>query len=57
MKKNYQMITVYEYLNLLDGKEIKLNEEEDKIRTNVEKYLLSIRRADTNARILETLLA
>ncbi len=58
MKSKYQMTTVCEYLKLLDEKSfVILNDEEQKIRSGVEKYLLSIRRANKNAQILEVLLA
>lgn len=58
MKNNeYQMITVYEYVKMLD-KDVKyLNNDAKEIKENVEKYLLKMRRAQTNAKLLEVLLA
>lgn len=57
MKNNYQMVTVKEYLSLLDNDVKYLDTDAQEIKANVEKYLLSIRRAQTNAKILESLLA
>ncbi len=57
MKKKYQMITVYEYLKMLDGDVEYLGSNEMEIRSSVNKYLLAMRRANTNAKILESLLA
>lgn len=58
MKNNeYQMITVCDYLNMLDNKVEYLDNDAKKLKANVEKYLLSMRRAQTNAKILEMLLA
>ena len=51
---NYEMTTVYNYVELLDNG---LNEKEEKIRQAVEKHLLQTRRANTNAKVLEQLLA
>jgi hypothetical protein len=56
-KKNYEMITVNEYVKLLDNDVKYLNNDANEIRANIEKYLLKIRRAQTNAKILEALLA
>ena len=56
MRKEYEMITVADYVNELD--EVKcLSVEEKEIAENVEKYLLSVQRAKTNAKIVEALLA
>lgn len=58
MKNNeYQMITVCDYLNMLDNNVEYLDNDAKKLKANVEKYLLSMRRAQTNAKILEMLLA
>ncbi len=57
MKNNYQMVTVKEYLSMLDNDVKYLDTDAQEIKANVEKYLLSIRRAQTNAKILESLLA
>lgn len=54
---NYQMVTVKEYLNMLDNEVKYLDNDAKEIKANVEKYLLNIRRAQTNAKILEALLA
>ena len=58
MKNNsYQMVTVCEYLNMLDlGVEYLANNEQQ-IKETVEKYLLLTRRAKTNAKILESMLS
>lgn len=55
--KDYQMVTVCEYVKMLDNEPKYLNNSAAEIKANVEKYLLSIRRAQTNAKILESLLA
>ncbi len=58
MKNNdYQMITVCDYLNMLDNNTKVLDTEAQRLKANVEKYLLAMRRAQTNAKILEMLLA
>jgi len=56
-KRNYEMITVNEYVKLLDNEVTYLDNDAKEIKANVEKYLLKIRRAQTNAKILEALLA
>lgn len=53
----YQMVTVCEYLNLLDNEGKYIDDNAQALQASVEKYLLSIRRAKTNAKILESLLA
>ena len=53
-KNEYQMTTVYKYLELLDKD---LKPEEKKISLNAERYLLDLRRSRKNADILEKLLA
>lgn len=55
--KDYQMITVCEYVKMLDKEPTYLNNNASEIKANVKKYLLSVRRAQTNAKILESLLA
>ena len=58
MKKNsYQTVTVKEYVNMLDKEVEYLNNDAKEIKANVEKYLRQVRRAQTNAKILESLLA
>ena len=56
MKNSYQMITVKEYVDMLDHEVTYLDNDAKAIKENVEKYLLRARRA-TNAKILEALLA
>lgn len=56
-KNNYQMITVKEYVNMLDNEITYLHTDAKELKANVEKYLLKIRRAQTNAKILENLLS
>ncbi len=51
------MVTVNEYVKLLDDEVKYLDSDAKEIRANVEKYLLRVRRAQTNAKILEALLA
>jgi len=57
MKNNYQMTTVNEYLKILDNEVKYIDNDVKQIRQNVEKYLLQARRAATNAKILEAMLA
>ncbi len=57
MKNNYQMVTVKEYLKMLDSEVKYLDTDAQEIKASVEKYLLNSRRAQTNAKILEALLA
>ena len=57
MKKDYQMITVCEYVKMLDNEITYIDDEAKDVKKRVEKYLLSARRAATNAKILEILLA
>ena len=56
MRNDYGMITVKDYVDSLDSVKC-LSVEEKEIAANVEKYLLSIQRAKTNAKIVEALLA
>ncbi len=55
--RDYQMITVYDYVKMLDGDIKYIDNNTRELRKNVAKYLLNIRRAQVNARILEELLA
>lgn len=55
--KNYQMITVKEYVDMLDKEVTYLDADAKELRSNLEKYLLASRRAATNAKTLEALLA
>ena len=53
----YQMVTVYEYMQILD-KDVKyVNNDARELKKSIEKYLLNARRAQTNAKLLEVLLA
>ncbi len=55
--KEYQMVTVYEYMQMLDNDVKYVNNDANELRKNIEKYLLNTRRAQTNAKLLEVLLA
>ena len=57
MNNNYQMITVKEYVEMLDNEVKYLDNDSNEVRVSLEKYLLAARRAATNAKILEALLA
>jgi hypothetical protein len=54
MNNKYQMTTVYKYAQLLEND---LPAKEKSIKKAVEKYLLNARKANTNADLLEELLA
>ncbi len=54
---NYEMVTVNEYVKMLDNEVKYIDTDAKEIRATVEKYLLKARRAQTNAKILEALLA
>ncbi len=54
--KNYEMITVADYVNTLDNVKC-LSVEEQTISRQVEEYLLNQKRYETNAKIVESLLA
>ena len=54
--KNYQMITVKEYVDMLDSEVKYLDTDAKELRKSLEKYLLAAKRAATNAKILEALL-
>lgn len=55
MKKEYEMITLAAYVEKYEVEY--LNNEEKEIEAQVEKYLLNIKRAETNAKVVEALLA
>jgi hypothetical protein len=57
MANNYQTVTVHEYIKMLDKEVTYLDKDAKAIRASVNKYLLNARRAQTNAKILEALLA
>lgn len=56
MARNYEMVTLKSYLNNLDDKRV-ISLDDKSIEIAVEKYLLSLKRAKTNAKTLEALLA
>lgn len=56
-KSNYGMITVKEYVKMLDTEVKFIDTNAQEIKASVEKYLIKTRRAQTNAKILEALLA
>lgn len=54
MKKKYELVTLKSYINSLDSRNvISLNDKS--IELEVEKYLLSLKKAVSNAKILEVL--
>ncbi len=53
--KNYEMITVLNYINTYEPE--LLNVSDNEILTQLEKYLLEKQRNDSNAKIIEELLA
>ena len=53
-KNNYEMTTVYNYVQLLDNG---LSKEKEEIRASVERYLFDLNKANENALLLEQLLA
>ncbi len=56
MRNDYEMITVADYVNSLDNVKV-LSVEEQQIEAEIEKYLLNSKRAETNSKIVEALLA
>lgn len=56
MRKDYGLITVVDYLESLENVKC-LSASEQEIEAQVEKYLLSVKRSETNAKIVEALLA
>lgn len=54
--KKYQMITVKEYIDMLDSEVKYIDTDAQELKARLEKYLIGIRRAATNAKILEALL-
>ncbi len=56
MRNDYEMITVADYVNSLDNVKV-LSVEEKQIEAEIEKYLLNSKRAETNSKIVEALLA
>ncbi len=55
MKKEYEMITLAAYVEKYEVEYLDNNEKE--IEAQVEKYILNTRRAETNAKVIEALLA
>ena len=56
MRKEYEMVTVSEYVKSLDNVKCTSIAEKE-IANQVEKYLLNVQRAKTNEKIVEALLA
>lgn len=56
MTKTYEMVTLKAYLENLDEKNV-ISIDDKSIELAVEKYLLSKKRAESNAKTLEALLA
>lgn len=56
MTNKYQMVTVREYVKMLDNEVVYLDSDANEIKASINKYLLRARRAQTNAKILEALL-
>ncbi len=56
MRNEYEMVTVAAYVNELDAVKV-VSMEEKEIERQVEKYILSQKRNETNAKIVEALLA
>ncbi len=56
MRNDYEMITVADYVNSLNNVKV-LSVEEKQIEAEIEKYLLNSKRAETNSKIVEALLA
>ena len=56
MRKEYELVTVKDYLESLEDVKC-LSASEKEIEAQVEKYLLSVKRSETNAKIVEALLA
>ncbi len=54
MKKDYQMITVKEYVDSLENKS---NVSNKYYEITIEKYLINMRRNETNEKIVESLLS
>lgn len=56
MRNEYEMVTLTAYVELLDNTTVTSIEEKE-IEAQVEKYLLNQKRYETNAKIVEALLA
>ena len=54
---NYEMVTVNEYIKMLANDVKYVDADAKEIKASIEKYLLNTRRAQTNAKILEAMLA
>ncbi len=54
--KNYEMITLNDYIENLENAKCTTVAQKD-IEEKVEKYLLNVQRAKTNAKVIEALLA
>ena len=56
MRNDYEMMTVADYVNTVENVKC-LSVEEKEIQAQVERYLLNQKRYETNAKIVEALLA
>ena len=53
---SYQTSSVYEYIKLLDKEDAKMENNTDAIKSSINQYMLHHRRAQSNAKLLESLL-
>ena len=53
---SYQTSSVYEYIKLLDKEDAKMENNPEAIKSSINQYMLHHRRAQSNAKLLESLL-
>ena len=53
---SYQTSSVYEYVKLLDKEDAKMENNTEAIKSSINRYMLHHRRAQSNAKLLESLL-
>ncbi len=53
---SYQTSSVYEYVKLLDKEDAKMENNAEAIKSSINQYMLHHRRAQSNAKLLESLL-
>ncbi len=53
---SYQTSSVYEYIKLLDKEDAKMENNTEAIKSSINQYMLHHRRAQSNAKLLESLL-
>lgn len=53
---SYQTSSVYEYVKLLDKEDAKMENNTEAIKSSINQYMLHHRRAQSNAKLLESLL-